>query len=272
MGDMRRFLQCVLLASVFAMATSDLTIEEEADLANLELEKKTDEMAHLDLTVEKHLALEEGVETTLDVTVEKNADETTHDLSNEKKADETIVDIAIEKNSDEIPDLAMEEKSDETTLDISTEKKSDEKTKAWDHAMWADTTALDDDLEKAEDDVDISDEARLFLHGTCRCDRHETQKGLCYVGKDNSTMEEEVAEEDKHVYGRNGCHKGYYPKCGKIAFICYCLCKQEMLPLRPEKPLRPEDAHHETTEETGDSSLQDKVDALEEEVEELHGE
>merc|ERR1719508_441150 len=87
-------------------------------------------------------------------------------------------------------------------------------------------------------------------------------------------MEEEVAEEDKYVYGRNGCHKGYYPKCGKIAFICYCLCKQEMLPLRPKKPLRPEDedAHHETTEETGDSSLQDKVDALEEEVEELHGE
>merc|ERR1719186_2419071 len=87
-------------------------------------------------------------------------------------------------------------------------------------------------------------------------------------------MEEEVAEEDKYVYGRNGCHEGYYPKCGKIAFICYCLCKQEMLPLRPEKPLRPEDedTHHETTEETGDSSLQDKVDALEEEVEELHGE
>merc|ERR1712096_391117 len=298
MGDMRRFLQCVLLASVFAMATSDLTIEEEADLANQELEKKTDEMAHLDLTVEKHLALEEGVETTLDVTVEKNsdettldvtvekkadettldlsvekkADETTHDLSNEKKADETIVDIAFEKNSDEIPDLAMEEKSDETTLDISTEKKSDEKTKAWDHAMWADVTALEDDLEKAEDDVDISDEARLFLHGTCRCDRHETQKGLCYIGKDNSTMEEEVAEEDQQVYGRNGCHKGYYPKCGKIAFICYCLCKQEMLPLRPEKPLRPEDTHHETTEETGDSSLQDKVDALEEEVEDLQGE
>merc|ERR1712183_1030853 len=185
--DMRRFLQCVLLASVVAMATSDFTIEEEADMANLELEKKTDEMAHLDLTVEKHLAIEEGVDLTtldvekkadetLDVTVEKNSDETTHDLSNEKKADETIVDIAIEKNSDEIADLSMEEKSDETTLDISTEKKSDEKTKAWDHIMWADTTALEDDLEKAEDDVDISDEARLFLHGTCRCDRHETQK------------------------------------------------------------------------------------------------
>merc|ERR1712096_118894 len=211
MGDMRRFLQCVLLASVFAMATSDLTIEEEADLANLELEKKTDEIVHLDLTVEKHLALEEGVETTLDVTVEKNsdettldvtveknsdettldlsvekkADETTLDLSNEKKADETIVDIAIEKNS---------EKADETTLDVSLEKKSDVKTKAWDHAMWADMTALEDDLEKAEDDVDISDEARLFLHGTCRCDRHDTQKGLCYVGKDNSTTEEEVAK------------------------------------------------------------------------------
>jgi len=266
-----------------------------------ELEKKTDETAHLDLTVEKHLAIEEGVdettldvtvekkvdETTLDVSVEKKADETTLDLSNqkktdettldvsvEKKADETIVDIAIEKNSDEIADLSMEEKSDETTLDISTEKKSDEKTKAWDHTMWADNTALEDDLEKAEDDVDISDEARLFLHGTCRCDRHDTQKGLCYVGVDNSTTEEEVAEEDKYVYGRNGCHKGYYPKCGKIAFICYCLCKQKMLPLRPEKPLRPEDedAHLETTEETGDSSLQDKVDALEEEVEELHGE
>jgi len=284
--DMRRFLQCVLLASVFAMATSDLTIEEEADMADLELEKKTDEMARLDLTVEKHLAIEEGVdlttldvekkadETTLDVTVEKNSDETTHDLSNEKKADETIVDIAIEKNSDEIADLSMEEKSDETTLDISTEKKSDEKTKAWDHAMWADKTALEDDKEKAEDDVDISDEARLFLHGTCRCDRHETQKGLCYIGKDNSTTEEEVAEEDKYVYGRNGCHKGYYPKCGKIAFICYCLCKQEMLPLRPEKPLRPEDEddHHETTEKTADSILQDKVDALEEEVEGLQGE
>jgi len=287
--DMRRFLQCVLLASVFAMATSDLTIEEEADMANLELEKKTDEMAHLDLTVEKLLAIEEGVdettldvtvekkadETTLDVTVEKKTDETTLDLSVEKKADETIVDIAIEKNSDEIADLAMEEKADETiTLDISVEKKSDEKTKAWDHAMWADKTALEDDKEKAEDDVDISDEARLFLHGTCRCDRHETQKGLCYIGKDNSTTEEEVAEEDKYVYGRNGCHKGYYPKCGKIAFICYCLCKQEMLPLRPEKPLRPEDEddHHETTEKTADSILQDKVDALEEEVEGLQGE
>jgi len=243
--DMRRFLQCVLLASVFAMATSDLTIEEEADMANLELEKKTDEMAHLDLTVEKLLAIEEGVdETTLDVTVEKKADETTLDVTVEKKTDETTLDLSVEK------------------------------TKAWDHSMWADMTALEDDLEKAEDDVDISDEARLFLHGTCRCDRHETQKGLCFIGKDNSTTEEEVAEEDKYVYGRNGCHKGYYPKCGKIAFICYCLCKQEMLPLRPEKPLRPEDedTHHETTEETGDSSLQDKVDALEEEVEELHGE
>merc|ERR1712112_139932 len=196
--------------------------------------------------MEKHLAMEEGVdETTLDVTVEKEADGTTLDLSNEKEADET-------------------------TPDLSVEKKADEKTKAWDHAMWTDMTALEDDLEK--DDVDISDEARLFLHGTCRCDRHDTQKGLCYVGVDNSTTEEEVAEEDKQVYGRNGCHKGYYPNCGKILFICYCLCKQEMLPLRPEKPLRPEDDHHETTEETGDSSLQDKVDALEEEVEELHGE
>merc|ERR1719186_1688643 len=245
------------------MATSDLTIEEEADLANLELEKKNSDETTLDVTVEK-----KSDETTLDVTVEKKADETTLDLSNEKKADETLVDIAIEKNSDEMADLSTEEKADETTLDVSLEKKSDEKTKAWDHVMWADTTALEDDLEKAEDDVDISDEARLFLHGTCRCDRHETQKGLCFVGKDNSTMEEEVAEEDKYVYGRNGCHKGYYPKCGKIAFICYCLCKQEMLPLRPEKPLRPEDedTHHETTEETGDSSLQDKVDALEEEA------
>jgi len=241
--DMRRFLQCVLLASVFAMATSDLTIEEEADMANLELEKKTDEMAHLDLTVEKLLAIEEGVdETTLDVTVEKKADETTLDVTVEKKTDETTLDLSVEK------------------------------TKAWDHSMWADMTALEDDLEKAEDDVDISDEARLFLHGTCRCDRHETQKGLCFIGKDNSTTEEEVAEEDKYVYGRNGCHKGYYPKCGKIAFICYCLCKQEMLPLRPEKPLRPEDAHNKTTEETGDSSLQDKVDALEDEVEGLQGE
>merc|ERR1712096_36153 len=188
MGDMRRFLQCVLLASVFAMATSDLTIEEEADLANLELEKKTDEMAHLDLTMEKHLALEEGVETTLDVTVEKNSDETTLDVTVEKKADETTLDFSVEKRADETTlDLSNEKKADETTLDISTEKKADEKTKAWDHAMWADMTALEDDLEKAEDDVDISDEARLFLHGTCRCDRHDTQKGLCYVGKDNST-------------------------------------------------------------------------------------
>merc|ERR1712096_547386 len=195
--DMRRFLQCVFLASVVAIATSDLTIEEEADLVNLELigGKNADEMVNLDSAIEE-------------------------------RVDETTLDLAMEENSDEIADFA--------TLDDSVEKKADEKTKAWDHAMWADVTALEDDLEK--DDVDISDEARLFLHGI------------------------------------NGCHEGYYPKCGKIAFICCCLCKQEMLPLRPEKPLRPEDAHHETTEETGDSSLQDKVDALEEEVEELHGE
>merc|ERR1712096_175218 len=231
--DMRRFLQCVFLASVVAISTSDLTIEEEADLVNLELigGKNADEMVNLDSAIEE-------------------------------RVDETTLDLAMEENSDEIADFA--------TLDDSVEKKADEKTKAWDHAMWADVTALEDDLEK--DDVDISDEARLFLHGTCRCDRHETQKGLCYVGVDNSTMEEQVAEEEKLVYGRNGCREGYYPKCGKIAFICYCLCKQEMLPLRPEKPLRHEDTHHETTEETGDSSLQDKVDALEEEVEELHGE
>merc|ERR1719203_1212605 len=69
-------------------------------------------------------------------------------------------------------------------------------------------------------DGDLTDDSRLFLHGTCRCDAHKVQE------VDTCVVDEVQPMPDKYTYlGWNSCYDGYVPTCGRVFTACYCLCK-----------------------------------------------
>merc|ERR1719203_68851 len=69
-------------------------------------------------------------------------------------------------------------------------------------------------------DGDLTDDSRLFLHGTCRGDAHKGQE------VDTCVVDEVQPLPDKYTYlGWNSCYEGYVPTCGRVFTACYCLCQ-----------------------------------------------
>merc|ERR1712051_153958 len=67
---------------------------------------------------------------------------------------------------------------------------------------------------------DLTDQARLFFRGTCRCDAHKIKEVATCV------VDALQPSPDKFTYlGWNNCNHGYVPVCGKIFNHCSCLCK-----------------------------------------------
>merc|ERR1712051_12149 len=82
------------------------------------------------------------------------------------------------------------------------------------------STSTNQDLTSPGTEDDLTDQARLFFRGTCRCDAHKIKEVATCV------VDALQPSPDKFTYlGWDNCHNGYVPVCGKIFNHCSCLCK-----------------------------------------------
>merc|ERR1712051_1003762 len=82
------------------------------------------------------------------------------------------------------------------------------------------STSTNQDLTSPGTEDDLTDQARLFFRGTCRCDAHKIKEVTTCV------VDALQPSPDKFTYlGWDNCHQGYVPVCGKIFNHCSCLCK-----------------------------------------------
>merc|ERR1712051_975568 len=82
------------------------------------------------------------------------------------------------------------------------------------------STSTNQDLTSPGTEDDLTDQARLFFRGTCRCDAHKIKEVATCV------VDALQPSPDKFTYlGWDNCHQGYVPVCGKIFNHCSCLCK-----------------------------------------------
>merc|ERR1712051_718677 len=82
------------------------------------------------------------------------------------------------------------------------------------------STSTNQDLTSPRTQDDLTDQARLFFRGTCRCDAHKIKEVTTCV------VDALQPSPDKFTYlGWDNCHQGYVPVCGKIFNHCSCLCK-----------------------------------------------
>merc|ERR1712051_896334 len=82
------------------------------------------------------------------------------------------------------------------------------------------STSTNQDLTSPGTEDDLTEQARMFFRGTCRCDAHKIKEVATCV------VDALQPSRDKFTYlGWNNCNHGYVPVCGKIFNHCSCLCK-----------------------------------------------